>query len=797
MLKSYLLVALRGLKKNKLYTGINVIGLTVGITSCLLIGLYIWNELSYDRFNTKADRIVRLVMEYGESGSVTRSATAGTKAGPQLSRTFPEITAFVRTEKTAGVVGYGDKLFDETGLLYADSSFFSIFTFPLIEGDPRTALNGPRQVVLTQTLAQKYFGSEDPLGKVMRVGNGNNYVVTGVTADPPGNSQVRFDMVISFVTLPYAKTEIWSSANYPTYLLLRDGKHTPTLDKDIDRYMRANNGMSDFGAEYMTFHLEPLLDVHLHSSVGGGLETGGSMTYVLALGTIAFLILLIACVNYTNLTTAQSAGRGPEVAVRKVMGAKMGQLFRQFMGESAILTGIALLIAVVVTELCLPAFSTLTGKAFTAGMLLKPLPIAGIVLLGVLISVLAGSYPAFILSNSAVIGLLKSGFRVSSAGNGIRKSLIVLQFVISVFLIVTTVVVFQQLHYIRNKDAGYDRSHVIVLPVDGRMHRDYASIKAQLSMAPGITSVSGGYETPTSIGWGDLLSGDNGTGPKKMNINAIPVDLDFVSTMGLKLLAGRDFVRGDFGLHDTANNWANYRHSFVVNEEVIKEFGWTPEQAIGKTVTKGSPGTIVGVVKDFHFESLHEPIGRIVIFLDTTMVWKLFVRVSGQNIPGTLASMEKVWKERVPYRPFEYRFLDDAYNSLYSQDQKVGRVFAVFAGLAIFLACLGLFALAAYTTVRRAKEIGIRKVLGATLADITLLVSVDFIRLVLIAILVASPIAWYFARQWLSDFAYRIDISGWVFVAAGGASVLIAFLTVGYQALRAAMANPIKSLRTE
>jgi putative ABC transport system permease protein len=798
MFRNYLLVALRGLRKNKLYTSINIVGLTAGIVSCLLIGLYVWNELSYDRFNKKADRIVRMVMEYADGGTVNKTAVCGTKAGPQLSRTFPAIAAFTRTIKAGGVVRYQDKVFDEPGLLYADSSFFSIFSFPLLEGDPRTALNAPERVVLTRKLARKYFGDEDPVGKVVNIGRLGDCLVTGVAADPPGNSQVQFDLVASFVSLPVSKTEDWWTANYPTYLLLHEPSQLADLRQDISRYMKGvSRSLHMEGNDYLTYQLEPLLDVHLHSSVGGGLEPGGNIIYVLVLGTIALMILLIACVNYTNLATAQSAGRGPEVAVRKVLGARAGQLFGQFMGESVTLTSVSLILAIVITELSLPAFSSLTGKTFTPGMLLNPVPVTGVILLGILISFLAGGYPAFVLSNSAVIRMLKSGFRVTSAGNNIRKSLIVLQFVISVFLIISTIIVFQQLSYIRGKDLGYDKDHVLLLPVDAKMHQHYTALKDALRLNPDILGVSGGYEAPTHIEWADGISGDNGHGKINLSVSAAPVDLDFIPTMGMTLLAGRDFINSDFGRMDTTDNYANYQNSFIVNEQVVKEFGWTPEQAIGKTITKGSPGRIVGVVKDFHFASLHEPIGKMVIFLDTGEIRTLFVKISGNNIPGTLAYIQQVWKDRVSHRPFEYNFLDETYAAMYITEQRAGQVFGLFAGLAILLACLGLFALAAYTTVQRAKEIGIRKVLGATLSDITLLVSADFIRLVLISIVIASPIAWYLAHRWLADFAYRITLSWWVFALAGCVSVAIAFITVGYQALRAAAANPVKSLRTE
>jgi len=799
MFKSYLIVALRSLKKNKLYTSINIIGLTVGIASCLLIGLYVWNELEYDRFNEKGNRIVRMVMEYSKGGSTNKIADCGTKAGPQLSRTFPSIEAFTRTIKNVRIVGYEDKVFEERRFLYADSAFFTTFSFPLLQGDPRTALNAPYQVVISEDLAKKYFGRKDPMGKVLKVGNAQDYVVTGVAANPPGNSQVQFDLVGSFTSLPQSATEQWWTANYTTYLLLHKPEQMTPLQQDISRYMKnvSATELEMQGNDYLTYKLERLFDVHLYSSVGAGLEGGGNITYVFVLSTIALLILIIACVNYMNLATAQSTGRGTEIAVRKVLGAGGGQLFRQFMGESGLLTLFSLTLAVAVAIVSLPSFSTLTGQLFTPGMLLHPVPLVGLALLGVFICFLSGSYPAFILASSKVIRMLKSGFRVTSAGNGVRRSLIVLQFVISVFLIVSTIIILKQLSYIQHKDLGYDKDHIIILPIDYQIRQNYTALKNAILTNPGIVSVSGGYEAPTHIQWGDDISGDNGSGAKDVSVNAIPVDVDFTKTLGMQLLAGADFTRQEFSLMDTSDNDAHFRYSFIVNEQLIKEFGWTPQQAIGKTISKGSPGTIVGVVKDFHFASLREPIGKMVIFLDTSMTRELYVKISGGHIPATLDFLGRVWKERVPHRPFEYHFLDDDYAALYVTEQRTALVFSVFAGLAIVLACLGLFALAAYTTVQRTKEIGIRKILGATLGDITTLVTGDFIKLVLIGVIIASPLAWYSSHVWLSDFAYRTSISWWMFAVAGLLSVVIAYITVGFHAVKAAAASPIKSLRTE
>jgi putative ABC transport system permease protein len=515
------------------------------------------------------------------------------------------------------------------------------------------------------------------------------------------------------------------------------------------------------------------------------------------LGIIAVLILLIACVNYTNLATAQSVGRSTEIGVRKVLGAGKSQLLKQFLGESLIVTFIALLLAIGISIALLPLFNSLTGKIFTASLLLRPIPLTGLLLLGIIISFLAGSYPAFILSNSGLVSILKSGLRVSSSGGGLRKSLIVFQFVISVFLVIATIVVLKQVSFIQHKEMGYDREQVIVLPVDSKTRSIYYPLKKAIELNTGVVSVSGAYDAPAFVQWSDGLTADNGTGSKEISVTAMPVDLDFIKTTGMHLLTGRDFINSDFALQDMSDDYKNYHNTYILNEKAAKEFGWTAEQAIGKTVKKGATGQVVGIVKDFHFESLHNPIGPMVLFLDSSMVRQLFIKIKGQNIASTLTGLEKTWKERIAWRPFDYHFLDEDFNALYKTEQRTAKLFALFSGLAIALACLGLFALAAFTTVQRTKEIGIRKILGANTGNITLLISKQFISLVLIGILIASPLAWWAASRWLQDFAYRINISGWVFVIAGALAILIALVTVSYHAIKASLANPVKSLRTE
>jgi len=802
MLKNYLKIALRHFKKNKLYSFVNLIGLTVGLVACMLIGIYVWNEVTYDRFHEKADRIAKVYMEYQHAGTLNKTDVTGTKVGPQFKRTFPQIASYVRTLKSSLSLSSGLQTFEENRVLYADADFFHIFSFPLLQGNPATALDAPHKIVLTSAAAKKYFGNEDPIGKTLRLNGGNKaYEVTGITKEAPLNSQVQYDVLISFSSLSAAKNEIWNTANYQTYLLLHQADQLAGLEQQITTYMkevdRTEMHIPNGSTDYWTYHLEPLKDVHLHSAVGNSFEPNGNITYIYVLSVIAVLILLIACVNYTNLAIAQSASRSTEIGIRKVMGAEKSQLLNQFLGESALITFLALLLALITSAALLPLFNTLTNKNFTIGIFIKPPFLCAVVLLSAVISLLAGIYPALVLSSKKLVSILKSGLRMSSSGGGLRKGLIIFQFTIAIFLVAATLIVLKQIAFIQNKNLGYDRSHVLVLPVDGKTSAVYEQLKEAFQANPNVLSVSGAYEDPTSIGWGDGIRADDDTGPKELSLNATPVDLGYIQTMGMKLVAGRDFTRSDIALQDTSENYAHYQASYILNEKAVKDLGWTPEQAIGKTLSRGASGPVVGVVQDFHFESLHAPIGPLLIFLDTTMVRQLFVKVKSEQLASTLASLEKEWKARVNHRPFDYHFLDDDFNTLYQAEERIAGLFSVFSGVAIVLACLGLFALAAFTTVQRTKEIGIRKVLGAKVGDVVILISKQFLWLVAIAVMVATPLAWWAGNNWLADFAYRIDINWWIFALAGIAAVVIALATVSFHAIRAAIANPVKSLRNE
>jgi putative ABC transport system permease protein len=803
MLRNYFKTAWRNLSKNKLSSIINISGLSIGMAGCIMIGLYIFNELSYDRFHHNADRIVRVTTEYTVNGAKSEDGKTGSMAGPRLASAFPKIESYVRIMNFEPyVVQHEEKIFVEKKFLFADSSFFfNMFTFPLAEGNAKTALDAPGKLVITKSMEKKYFGNENALGKLLHVGGTKDYIISGVAFDPPVNSQIKFDFVASYTSLANANRPNWWVHIYNTYFLLRDASDAPALERDIATYMKNQEDLGQSGNDYLIFHLEPITKVHLYSRLDG-LEPNGNITYIYMLAAIAVLLLCIACVNYTNLSTALAARRISEIGIRKVLGSAKWQLFWQFIGESLLLNLFAFLCAVVLVVALLPQFNQLVERPLTAGMLARPSTIAFMLLLYCIISLASGAYPAFILSNVKLIKILKIGFSFSGSSGALRKSLIVFQFFVSVFLIISTVIILQQMSFVRNKNLGYNKDHIIVLPVDRVMRPDFETIKTAVQRIPNVVSVSCGAEETTHIQWDDEVTTSNSISATPLLVRASPTDIDFAKTMGLHLVAGSDFTFSDWMQISGTNN-PDPHTSFMLNETLVKSLGWKPEEAIGKIIYRGGmggqKGVVKAVVKDFNFAPLHEPIAPLVIFLDSgySHIFQAFVKISGNNISSTLHELESTWKERVTHRPFQYHFLDENFSSLYHTEQQTAKIFIVFAGLAIILASLGLFALAAYTTVQRAKEIGIRKVLGAGAFQIVALISGDFLRLVILASLIAFPVSWYFMNEWLQNFAYRIDIGWWVFLAAGLTAAGVAFASIFFQAIKAAVANPAKSLRTE
>lgn len=799
MFKNYLKTAFRNLRKNRLYSGINITGLSIGLAACLLIGVFISHELSYDKFNANAERIVRVTMEYKNAGTVNKTATTGTRVGPQFKRAFPSVEDYARCFISHGIVKVGDRAFEEKRILFADPGFFRMFSFRLTEGNATNALDAPDRIVLTKSMAEKYFGGESAVDRTLNV-FGRDMVVSAVCEDVPENSQVKFDFVTQFLNLGNnVKEEKWWEANWITYMLLRDQEDIPSLQKQVAAYMQTASIRKEArleGNDYLTYHLEPLTSVHLHSGYAG-FEPNGSVRYIYMFAIISVFILVIASANYTNLATAQASGRGTEIGMRKVLGASRKQVFLQFLGESAVISFLSSVIAFLLGVLLIPYFNEITGRAFTTASLLQPLPVLMLLLFSILVSFLAGFYPAMILSGTKVMAVLKKGFRITGGSGALRKSLIIVQFSISVFLIIYTLIILQQMRFMQAKNLGYDKEHIVILPVGGRMHDELPAIQDAIRLVPGVENVTAAYETPEFVEWGDGISVTDENGEKKISLNAMPVDFDFIKTMKMELLAGRDFLRSDLAMMDTANDYENFHEPYIINETLAKKIGWTPDGAIGKTISRGVPGPVVGVVKDFNFSSLREPIGPLVMFLGPGYSRSLMVRIRGEALKPTIASLETLWKQRVAGRPFSYHFLDEDYDRLYEAEQRSASLFTISSSLAIILACLGLFGLAAFTTTQRTKEIGIRRVLGANIADIIVLVAKNFLILIGIAMMIAVPLSWYAGNTWLRDFAFRIDISIWVFVAVTLIVAGLALLTISWQAIRTAIAKPAHTLKNE
>ena len=800
MFRSYLKIAWRNLLKNKIYCLVNIGGLTTGITCCILIGLYLSNETSFDRFHKNADRLVRATTEYTVNGAVSQTGFTGSMVGPRLTSVIPQIESFVRILSFEPYsVMYGEKSFVENKFCFADSNFFQIFSFPLLEGDPSTALEGPLKIVITERMKKKYFGNENALGKLLRVGGTRDFIVSGVAADVPANSQIQFDFVASYASLRNANRLNWWVEIYATYLLVRPNTDLKVLEKNISAYMKNQKDLGQAANDYLIFHMEPMTRVHLYSSLDG-LEPNGNITYLYILAAIAILILCIASVNYTNLSIAQAVHRIPEIGIRKVLGSARRQIFWQFIGESMLLNLMAFIFAVWTSVLLLPLFNGLVERTLEIKSLTTPLALGVMLLLYLIISIVSGIYPAFILSGLKLIKVLKTGFSFSGTTGFAKRTLIVFQFAVSVFLIISTVLIFQQLNFIQHKNLGYDKDHVVVLPVDALIRQNYQSLKESLQRVPGVQSVSCGAEEMTNIHWDDELNTTGNPAAPSVFVSASPTDIDFVKTMGMHIVSGSDFTLADWKLMDTSGGASNWQTSYMLNESAAKAMGWTPEQAIGKIIYRSDQrGTIKAVLKDFNFTSLHEPIRPLVIFLDSNYyhIYQMYVKVSDRNLPATIQGLGETWKERVTHRPFQYHFLDDNFNRIYHSEKQTAGIFSTFSSLAILLACLGLFALAAYTTVQRAKEIGVRKILGAGVKEIVLLISGDFIKLVIVASLIAFPVAWFSANSWLQQFAYRIHINWWVFVMAAASAAIVALVAISSQAIKAAMANPVTSLRSE
>ncbi len=802
MFKNHIKIALRSLLKNKLFTSIKLIGLTVGLTAALLIGPYLHHEQSFDAFHEKSDRIARVTMEAKFGGElVSNIPVTGNKVAPSFRQDFPEVEDAVRLIRYTNVVKYQDRLFEEKEFYYADSSFFNIFSFPLLAGDPATALNAPNKVVITTQMAKKYFGSENPIGKQLTIDDRKEYVVSGLIAPAPTASQLQPDFIGSFTTLRASRPEqiTWWTANYATYVLLYPGTDIQTVNQKIPAYMAARtNETGTEGDDYLTYKLEPLEAVHLHSEVPGNFVPNGDKRYIYMLGIVAFLILLIGSITYINLTIAQSTERAKEIGVQKVLGISRPQLFGQHIGEAIVLTGIALVISYVLAILSLPFFNSLVDRTLSVVSLFDPFAMIGVGVLGILIGFLAGAWPALVVSKFKPVTVLKGNYKSSTSGSWLQKSLIVLQFGISVFLIICMAVLHQQMDFIQGKKLGYDKDHVLSLPCDSKIVKNIDAIKSEMLQHSHVHAMSLAYESPVDIDGGYGIN-KNVNGKNAKPVKAIPADEDFVKTLNLTMVAGSDLAKADIALAARMDSGQDSTSALpiLINESQCAALGWSPDEAINQFVGFQGRAQIKGVFNNFHFKSLHEPVGNLVVFPFGGWGESLLVKLSGQEMAATLSFLESKWSALVPHRPFSFSFLDEELEQMYASERQTSRLVTTFSLLAILLACMGLFGIASYNIVQRTKEIGVRKVLGASTANIMLLLSKNFLLLVAIGLLLAAPVSWYLMRRWLEDFTYHIDMAWWMFVLPGLVAVVVAFLTISVQSIQAALNNPVESLRAE
>jgi putative ABC transport system permease protein len=807
MIRNYIKVAMRNLMRHKFISGINLFGLTVGITCCLLILSYILHELSYDRYHKNADNIYRVgrTFIHPESGEVSLDlGSIAPPAGPLLQNDFKEIKNMTRVLSN-GITAfrYGDKRFNERNAFFADEHFHEFFDVEMTKGNPRTALADPYSVVLSETIAQKYFGSEDPMNKVVRLDNQLDMKVTGVYKSFPSNSHMHPEMLISFNTLRdtavYGEEQLrtnWGNNSFFTYLMLPDNLEPEKLEAQfpafLDRHL--NDGSSMKASKGTRLTLRKLADIHLHSHTDLEVEENGDIRRVYIFSAIALFILLIACINYMNLSTARSLLRAKEIGVRKTIGAGRGELIAQFLSESVLVSWIATLLALGLTWLALPWLNGVSGQNLSIAQLLKWEIILPLLLVPFIVGIISGIYPALFLSSFQPVKVLKGVSKMGGGGISMRKALVVVQFSISIILIVSTVVVFRQLRYMQNASLGYDREHVVNLPYNPLLTERYDAFRAEMLSNTSVKSVGRSSRIPTGRlldAMGAMVRRGDSLAPAGGEVKMVQADEGFFPTYGVKMVAGRNFAP-ERGLADT--------NSFLVNEAALAVLGLkSPQEAIGQQMQYGNrSGQLVGVFNDFHFESMHQRILPIIVLLPRQGGFgNLSVKVAGNNLPGALAHIENTWRKFLPEVPYEYTFLDENFTRLYEAEQRQGTIFTVFAFIAIFIACLGLFGLSAFAISQRVKEIGIRKVLGADVSSIVGLLSRDFLKLVLVAAVLAFPVAWYAMSRWLEDFAYRIPIPWWAFVAAALVAVLVAFATIGFQAAKAARANPVKNLRTE
>lgn len=803
MFKNYLKIAYRNIIKQKAYTLINVMGLALGLASCILVGLFIWQDLNYDNYHENGENIYRLSMKNITPSGTSHMAESPAKAGPTIIENFPEVDKMTRIYFSSDdLVALDNNKFYEDEIIFADENFFNIFSYQLISGNPNELLTDKNSIVLTRKISEKYFGSENPVGRTLRLNNKFDMKITGVIENVPANSHFNFDLVCSYSALADMPEGIfldqWGATfgSY-TYLLLHPGT-------DIDNFeIKSSNYFTSLLEEFASIKneiiLQPIKSIHLHSDLNDEIKPNSSITYILILGSISLFILILACINFVNLTTARAIKRAKEIGVRKVFGAIKQQLVPQFLSESIFLTIIALGFALVIVELITPAFSELIGSEMVYNCFDQIGILVTIVILTLVIGILAGLYPAFVLTHYQPVDIMKGSlFASGKKGSAfLRKCLVLFQFSISIILIIFTVVINQQVDYMRNYDMCFEKDQTIILNTPERMSNNFNVIKSELNTIPGVIKSSASLGAPSlGSGYGTNLIPDMQHEDEEFGISVKMIDFDYLDLYDIELLAGKSLSEFE---------GADFTELTMVNETTVRKLGFVdPIDAIGNSYTIGlSDGVkrfspeIVGVVRDFHFNSLHSEISPLLFMYWPYLFQEVSIRISAKNVPATIKGIQQVWEKFYPEYPFNYSFLDEKIDKLYQAEERSFQVITVFSILAIFIACLGLLGLTFYTTEQRRKEIGIRKVLGASITSVLHTISKEFLKLVIIANLIAWPVSFLLMKKWLESFPYQVKISFGVFLLSGFIALAISLITISYTVIRSATSNPIKSLRYE
>ncbi|MCI0696531.1 ABC transporter permease [candidate division KSB1 bacterium] len=793
MFSNYFKIAIRQVMRHKAHNAINIAGLGIGLTVSLIISLFIVQELSYDRFHQNGDHIYLLTMTWKMGGTQAHVAAATSAAGPALKETLPQIKEMVRLTEESLIFNKQGEIFEEGAIFAVDPSFFEVFTFPLIAGNPQDALRDPLSLVITEKTAEKYFGAEwkreNILAKTLEGQDKRLYRIRGVAENPPVNSHIQFDALLSMSSLPDERKPNWDNSTHFTYLLLHPSASPAAIVASMPDIVESKAG--SWYRQYSEYDLVPLHDLYLRNDKYLGIDRTSDIKYVYIFSAIAAMVMIIAVINYMNLSTARSLERAKEVGVRKTIGSSRLELFSQFMSESFLVTFVSLLLAIGLAELTLPFFNHISGKTINMnfGDHLEWLPILFLALL--LIAILGGFYPSMILSRYKPVSMLKGKLENAASGLSLRRLLVILQFGVSILLISCTLMIKSQLQFMVNAKVGLDKEQLIALELDNLSRNNLSVLRKELNTIPGVEAVSASIQLPVNVTMRSAIkTRDIET---RHLISILGTDPKFAESAGLEFIAGRNFVP------DVENH--SDRWEFLLNESALKFFNWSVDEALGKEIRLwGIYGEVKGVVRDFHFAPLHKPIEPLIISgggRNAENFQYLLIRVQASGFSGVLREIKEKWNTLTPGSLFSFSFLDERYKNLYLTETRLGKIMDVFSGLAIFIASLGLLGLASYTIAQRTKEIGIRKVLGASVPGIVGLLAKDFIKLVLIANLLAWPLAYYATNRWLEDFAYRFEKGWWIFALAGGLALLIALLTVSAQAIKAALANPVEALRYE